>query len=61
MALAVGGQEGGVHEQHVQDVVISLDDRELERSVTIGVRNIDISPNLSLSQLYFVIKEMLIF
>ena len=61
MALAVGGQEGGVHEQHVQDVVISLDDRELERSVTIGVRNIDISPNLSLSQLYFVIIETFIF
>ena len=62
MALAVGGQEGGVHEEHVQDVVITLDDGELERSVSIGVRNIDISPNLSSSsQLYFVIIEMLIF
>ena len=61
MALAVGGQEGGVHEEHVQNVVITLDDGELEGSVSIGVRNIDISSNLSSSQLNFMIIEMLIF
>ena len=61
MALAVGGQEGSVHEEHVEDVVITLDDGELEGSVSIGVRNIDISPNLRLSQLYFVIIDTLIF
>ena len=47
MALAVGGQEGGVDEEHVQDVVVTLNDGELEGSVAIGVRNIDISPDLS--------------
>ena len=35
MALAVGGQQGGVDEQHVQDVVITLDDGQLEGSVAI--------------------------
>ena len=46
MALAVGGQEGGVHEEHVEDVVITLDHAELEGSVAIGVRNVHISPDL---------------
>ena len=46
--LAVGCQEGGVHEEHVEDVVITLDHGELERSVAIGVRNVHISPDLIL-------------
>ena len=46
MSLAVGGQEGGVHQEHVQDVVITLDHGELERSVTIDVRNVHIGPDL---------------
>ena len=46
MSLAVGGQEGGVHQEHVEDVVITLDHGELERSVTIDVRNVHIHPDL---------------
>ena len=52
MALAVGGQEGGVHEEHVEDVVITLDHAELEGSVAIGVRNVHISPDLHHKQIY---------
>ena len=43
MDLMVGGQEGGVHEEHVEDVVITLDHAG---SVAIGVRNVHISPDL---------------
>ena len=52
MALAVGGQEGGVHEKHVEDVVITLDHAELEGSVAIGVRNVHISPDLDNKQIF---------
>ena len=52
MALVVGGQEGGVHEEHVEDVVITLDHAELEGSVAIGVRNVHISPDLDHKQIF---------
>ena len=52
MDLMVGGQEGGVHEEHVEDVVITLDHAELEGSVAIGVRNVHISPDLDHKQFY---------
>ena len=52
MDLMVGGQEGGVHEEHVEDVVITLDHTELEGSVAIGVRNVHISPDLDHKQIF---------
>ena len=52
VALAVGGEEGGVHEKHVEDVVITLDHAELEGSVAIGVRNVHISTDLDHKQIF---------
>ena len=46
MGLTVCGQEGGVDEEHVEYVVMPLDDTEQEGSIAIGVRNVHISPDL---------------